>query len=384
MKHLFRKTMCVAVAVLLLVGSLVCAQAATVVDSGTYADGISWALDSENTLHVYGSGAMTDYACPWHDYQPVIEKVIVYSGITHIGGQAFTDCTALADVSVPDSVTSIGVNAFFNCTSLTEIEIPDSVTDIYDDAFTNSGYYNDKSNWENGVLYIDEFLIEGKTDISGECVIKDGTRIISYGAFQRCNSMTRVVVPDSVKTISKRAFIECAALESVTLPDSITTIDENAFFECTSLTNIVIPENVTVLSEYLFYGCSSLASVTIPASVTSIEQSAFDATSLTDVYYTGSETQWNAITVGQYNAPLENAVVHYNYQPGNDSADDILPGDIDFDGAVTATDARLALRVSVGLDSLSAQSTRIADVDKDGQITAADARLILRASVGLD
>ena len=65
---------------------------------------------------------------------------------------------------------------------------------------------------------------------------------------------------------------------------------------------------------------------------------------------------------------------------------DFLPGDVNLDGSVTAEDARLVLRVSVGLDSLGPDPIPIlaADVVRDGKITAADARTILRASVGLE
>ena len=61
-------------------------------------------------------------------------------------------------------------------------------------------------------------------------------------------------------------------------------------------------------------------------------------------------------------------------------------GDVDGDGQVTAGDARLALRASVGLESYAANSREAfaCDADHDGQITSADARLILRASVGLE
>ena len=63
-----------------------------------------------------------------------------------------------------------------------------------------------------------------------------------------------------------------------------------------------------------------------------------------------------------------------------------LPFDVDLDGAVSAADARLALRVSVGLETLAEITPAFfsADSDGDGQITADDARHILRASVGLE
>lgn len=69
---------------------------------------------------------------------------------------------------------------------------------------------------------------------------------------------------------------------------------------------------------------------------------------------------------------------------GAASAAGIIPGDVDLDGSVTAADARLALRASVQLETLSAEKSVNADADRSGKITAADARLILRRSVGLE
>ena len=65
-------------------------------------------------------------------------------------------------------------------------------------------------------------------------------------------------------------------------------------------------------------------------------------------------------------------------------ARELLNGDVDFDGKVTPSDARLVLREAVKLEALSADAVRCADADGDSRITPADARLVLRASVGLE
>lgn len=59
-------------------------------------------------------------------------------------------------------------------------------------------------------------------------------------------------------------------------------------------------------------------------------------------------------------------------------------GDVNNDGSITAADARLALRASVGLEKFTELQILAADTDKNKEITAADARMILRASVGLE
>ena len=85
---------------------------------------------------------------------------------------------------------------------------------------------------------------------------------------------------------------------------------------CDSLTRVTLSNSVTTIGEYAFSRCDSLNSVTIPDSVTSIEEGAFfGCSSLTDVYYGGSESQWEQITIGEYNEPLTGANIHYTSAP---------------------------------------------------------------------
>ncbi len=62
----------------------------------------------------------------------------------------------------------------------------------------------------------------------------------------------------------------------------------------------------------------------------------------------------------------------------------VTAGDINSDGKVNATDARLALRYGAKLETLTAIQLKNADVNNDGMVNSVDARLILRVSAGID
>ena len=70
---------------------------------------------------------------------------------------------------------------------------------------------------------------------------------------------------------------------------------------------------VEMIPHFCFENCYELATVRLGKSLTAIDSGAFgNGTSVTDVYYEGTKTQWNKITIGEYNENLTNAAIHYN------------------------------------------------------------------------
>ena len=224
-----------------------------------------------------------------------IPETVTYNGttysVTSIGDDAFYYCFSLTSITIPNSVTSIGGRALFYCSSLTSVTIPNSVTSIGGYAFASTGIYNDESNWENDVLYIDNCLIDAKDSISGTYTIKENTRLIAASAFSYCHILTSITIPEGVTSIGAWAFNNCSSLTSITIPNSVTSIGDYAFQYCSSLTSVTIGNSVTSIGDYAFQSCSSLTSITIPNSVTSIGEEAFDnCSSLTSVTIGNSVT----------------------------------------------------------------------------------------------
>ena len=281
------------------------ALAATVVDSGSCGDNVTWTLDSEGTLTISGTGAMEEYdGPPWGSNSLNVKSVIINSGTTSIASYSFYNCSGLTSVTIPDSVTSIGYDAFRDCSGLTSVTIPDSVTSIGSDAFYGTALYNDTSNWENGVLYIGNHLIKAKSDITS-CSVKPGTVSIANRAFFECGSLTSVTIPDSVTSIGSEAFYGCSKLTSVTIPDSVTSIGDDAFAWCSSLTSVTIPDSVTSIGYGAFRDCSGLTSVTIPDSVTSIGGSVFYKTAF---YNDTSNWEADVLYIGDYLIKAKNTI----------------------------------------------------------------------------
>ncbi|RKJ47966.1 leucine-rich repeat domain-containing protein, partial [bacterium 1XD42-8] len=141
------------------------------------------------------------------------------------------------------------------------------------------------------------------------------TRIEDY-AFCHCSSLTNIEIPNSVTSIGDDAFSGCSSLTNIEIPNSVTRIWGSVFSGCSSLTNIEIPNSVTSIGQYAFSGCSSLTNIEIPDSVTSIGWYAFiNCLALKDVYYSGTESQWNNINIDPYYGEevFESGVtIHYN------------------------------------------------------------------------
>ncbi len=154
--------------------------------------------------------------------------------------------------------------------------------------------------------------------ISGDVTLPstlDGYNVvgITFNGFMDCDKITSITIPNNVTEIGVNAFMGCNGLATVILPNAISVIESGTFECCTNLSNIIIPDNVKTIGNSVFSACEKLTSVTIGNGVTSIGNWAFDdCCRLTDVYFNGTEEEWNKISIASYNDPLLNATIHFN------------------------------------------------------------------------
>ncbi len=186
-------------------------------------------------------------------------EIIIEEGTLGVAEQAFSFCSNLASVSIPNSVTYLGRLSFSLCMNLIEVNIGNGVTNI------------------------------------------------GQGTFYYCKKLSSVMIGNNVKTIGKEAFCECYKLTSLTLPNSVTSIDDKAFaycnissfvfseklktvgnsaFEgCWNLSFLNLPNSLETIGDFAFSGCGNVSSITLGENILSIGQNAFEwCYNLTDVY----------------------------------------------------------------------------------------------------
>lgn len=161
------------------------------IDSGSHSD-VTWELLGDGTLLISGKGKMENCppigggveTTPWCNVLPKIKKAIIRPGVTSIGDWAFSSCSKLNSITIPDSVVSIGLYAFSDCESLSSIKIPASV------------------------------------------------KTIGFFAFADCTSLTSITIPNGVTTIDNGTFSSCTSLTSIAIPNSVKKIGDWAFNYC--------------------------------------------------------------------------------------------------------------------------------------------------------
>ena len=263
--------------------------------------------------------------------------------MTRIEYEAFSGCSGLTSIEIPNSVTSIGREAFSGCSGLTSIEIPNSVTSIGSEAFSDCSGLTSVTINSNAIASETYTSSSSMRDIFGEqvnqYVLGDSVKSIGGYAFSGCRGLTSVTIPNSVTSIGREAFSYCSGLTKVIVNDiaawcniSFAYNDSNPLIYAkhlysdanTEITDLVIPDGVTSIEGYAFYNCTGLTSIEIPNSVTSIGREAFyNCTGLTKVIV-NDIAAWCNISFAYNNSSNPLSYAKHLYSDANTEITDLV------------------------------------------------------------
>jgi hypothetical protein len=269
------------------------------------------------------------------DVSNAFEAIAQNCTVTAIGAEAFSYCTELTSIDIPESVISIGAEAFYRCTGLAgSLTIPAGVTSIGYNAF-RSCLNLASIKIPASVTSIGSSAFYGCTELTS-IDIPVGVTDIGYNAFYGCTGLTSIDIPESVTTIGDGPFASCSNLKTITvdsenqdfmvdaygalldmaqtrliqlpaaggltgytIPESVTDIGNEAFFECAGLTAVDIPVGVIRIGYRAFYGCAGLTAIDIPNGVWDIGYQAFGGTGIAGISVPASVLTMYADTVYQ-------------------------------------------------------------------------------------
>ncbi len=254
-------------------------------------------------------------------------EVAFVSTIQAIGKSAFSQCSGVTRVSIPEGITSIEYCTFWGNENLISIEFPDSLISI------------------------------------------------GFRAFYGCSKLQNLRFPDGLKTIGAGAFEACQRLQIVEFPDGITQIGEQAFFDCPKLLSVLLPSSIEEIGTEAF-GYIDYSSMDCMCWEPNPNFIVFGWDDTVAEAYAGGAGSMN-----EYNAHRYNFIsLDYFSKPDHPP----VRGDVNADRSCSSADALHVLKIIVGKLFFHESQISAADIDEDGKIAAADALGILKIVVGKD
>lgn len=269
-----------------------------------------------------GSGSSIEYG--WETEFPIfafsgctyLSHIIVPESICEIGRDAFQGCTSITSAGPVGSgadyeyawKTFIPEHAFMGCSGLEKVVIPGTIEHVGVYFYEFGGY-----SVSDGA-FGDCTLLKTAGPIGSDCNIEFGweTEIPEYAFFNN-EILNSLQLPETIKVIGDSAFLG-TGLSSLTIPEGATSICPRAFCDCESLVSVTLPQSLTEISSSAFESCDSLESVIIPSGVTYLANNVFsDCSSLMNIQVDAANNNYCDISGVVYNKDMDTLIA---FPPG--------------------------------------------------------------------
>lgn len=189
--------------------------------------------------------------------------------VTQILSFAFENCD-IQQVAIPNTITTIGACAFSGCQYLIDVDLPSACV-------------------------IGEYAF---SECSQLLMVYANSADIQKGAFTKCNSMVSFSISEG--KIGEFAFLKCEKLQKVNIGEKVSEIGASAFQGCSKLEEVNLQNGINTIRASAFAFCSALKRIEVPKSVKKIDRSAFVASSVCEISYGGSKSQWKSALDNKY------------------------------------------------------------------------------------
>ena len=246
---------------------------------------------------------------PYFAYNNNYIKTLSVDNDGELAENSFANCSNLTSASLGKKVSAIGSGAFSGCSSLEMIDIPDIVTELNERTFSGCTSLKDIKIGSNVKTIYEYALSECSALLS--ITIPSSVTTINSAVFYNCTSLKNVVFKESEAELNLGSnvkgdeygysygnplFSSCPldsvyigrninyhlspfsynlSLRAVKFADKETEISENEFYGCTNLQKITIGDGVTTIGKRAFSGCSSLKFFAFGSQVAEIGEEAF-------------------------------------------------------------------------------------------------------------
>lgn len=208
-------------------------------------------------------------------------KKVNLGGVTKVGNYSFTDCTNLTEVVGIEKATQLGSQVFMNCTSLKTMDIS-SATTINNSIFSGCTALTEVKLNDN-ITEIPYYTFKNCTSLK---TLELPTALTSLGTGETFigSGITSLVIPEGVTYVDYWTFYNCKDLQSVTFLGKVTFIGAEAFYGCEKLSNVSLGNVLVELGAGAFENCIALEEINLPSTLATIGVGAFKNTGIRSVY----------------------------------------------------------------------------------------------------